>query len=179
MRDRTPCTPSGDLLYILRLMNAERLRAFLLTLPHAVETMQWGDNLVFWVGDKAIGGKMFALINLEEDGPQRRRVTQHALMMYPAGPARYAELLECEGILPAPYMARNHWVAVERWEVFTPAEWRRELQAAHAITLGKLPPKTRKILALPASQQRSLVAQSRRAKASGSDAVRSTTAYKR
>ena len=36
-------------------------REFLLQLPHVVETMQWGANLVFWVGDKAIGGKMFAL----------------------------------------------------------------------------------------------------------------------
>ena len=35
-------------------MDSERLRAYLLTLPHVVETMQWGANLVFWVGDKAI-----------------------------------------------------------------------------------------------------------------------------
>src|ERR1035441_9602852 len=47
-------------------MDAERLRAFLLTLPHVAETMQWGANLVFWVGDKAVGGKMFALLNLDE-----------------------------------------------------------------------------------------------------------------
>src|ERR1700712_4622216 len=46
-------------------MDAERARAFLLKLPHVVETRQWGDNLVFWVGDKAIGGKMFALLNLD------------------------------------------------------------------------------------------------------------------
>ena len=39
-------------------MDAERLRAYLLTLPHVAETMQWGANLVFWAGDKAIGGKM-------------------------------------------------------------------------------------------------------------------------
>ena len=49
-------------------IDAERIRAYLLTLPHAVETMQWGANLVFWVGDKAIGGKMFALVNLDGDG---------------------------------------------------------------------------------------------------------------
>src|ERR1035437_9571719 len=47
-------------------MDAERLRAYLLTLPHVVETMQWGANLVFWVGDKAIGGKMFAVIDLDD-----------------------------------------------------------------------------------------------------------------
>ena len=47
------------------LAKGDDLSAFLLTLPHTVETRQWGNNLVFWVGDKAIGGKMFALINLD------------------------------------------------------------------------------------------------------------------
>ncbi len=45
-------------------MDIEPLRAWLLSLPHVAETMQWGDNLVFWVGDKAVGGRMFALANL-------------------------------------------------------------------------------------------------------------------
>ena len=49
------------------MMDAERVREFLLQLPHVVETMQWGANLVFWVGDKAIGGKMFAVLNLDDD----------------------------------------------------------------------------------------------------------------
>jgi predicted DNA-binding protein (MmcQ/YjbR family) len=148
-------------------MNAERLRGYLLTLPHVVETMQWGANLVFWTGDKAIGGKMFALINLDDPvphgaSPARRRVVHHALMMYSAGPARYSELLEIEGVIPAPYMARIHWVAVERWDVFTPAEWQRELRAAYDITLAKLPAKVIAALALPATPQRRLIAQRRR-----------------
>jgi predicted DNA-binding protein (MmcQ/YjbR family) len=143
-------------------MTVERLRAYLLTLPHVAETMQWGANLVFWTGDKAIGGKMFALINLEDDGPQRRRVTHHALMMYAAGAARYPELLELDGLIPAPYMAKNHWVAAERWDVFTPTEWHRELRAAYDITFAKLPKKVLAVLALPVTQQRKLIAERRR-----------------
>ncbi len=46
-------------------MDAEKARAFLLKLPHVVETRQWGNNLVFWVGDKTRGGKMFCLLDLE------------------------------------------------------------------------------------------------------------------
>ena len=137
-------------------MDVERLRAYLLTLPHVVETMQWGANLVFWVGDKAIGGKMFALVNLDGDG-------RHAILSYAAGAERYAELLEVEGLIPAPYMARIFWVAAERWDVFSKAEWERELRAAHDITLAKLPPKTSKVLALPAAEQRRVVAERRRA----------------
>jgi predicted DNA-binding protein (MmcQ/YjbR family) len=135
-------------------MDAERIRAFILTLPHAVETMQWGANLVFWVGDKAIGGKMFALVNLDGDG--------QAVISYSAGPERYSELLETEGIIPAPYMARIYWVAVERWNVFRTPEWEHELRAAHALTFVKLPPKVRAILAMPAAQQKRVLIERRK-----------------
>jgi predicted DNA-binding protein (MmcQ/YjbR family) len=131
-------------------MDAERIRAYILTLPHAVETMQWGTNLVFWVGDKAIGGKMFALVNLDGDGK--------AVISYAAGPERYAELVEIEGIIPAPYMARIFWVAVERWDVFRTPQWEQELRTAHTIIFNKMPPKTRAVLAMPAAQQKRLLA---------------------
>jgi predicted DNA-binding protein (MmcQ/YjbR family) len=142
-------------------MDAERLRAYLLGLPHVAETMQWGANLVFWVGDKAIGGKMFALVNLDEPAdPAAGR--PHLLLSYAAGPDRYADLLERDGLVPAPYMARIHWVAAERWDVFSDAEWQRELRAAYEITLAKLPKKVRATLALPVAQQRRLIAEARR-----------------
>jgi predicted DNA-binding protein (MmcQ/YjbR family) len=145
-------------------MDAERLRAYLLTLPHVVETMQWGANLVFWTGDKAIGGKMFALINLDETRKNLQPATDspQLVLSYSAGPARYSELLELEGLVPAPYMARIHWVAASHWQVFTPAEWHLELRAAYDLTLAKLPKKVRATLALPAPQQRALVAQRRK-----------------
>lgn len=87
-------------------MDAERARNLLLKIPHVVETMQWGDNLVFWVGDKTLGGKMFALVNLDGRGP---------VVSFAAGADGAAELLEREGFRPAPYLARAHWVAAGRW----------------------------------------------------------------
>ncbi len=127
-------------------MTAERLRTFLLTLPHVVETVQWGGSLVYWVGDKAIGGKMFAVMSLEAplDRDQGR---PFRAISYSAGVERYNELLELEGLRPAPYLARAHWVAAEHWDVFRLREWEQELRAAHAITLAKLPPKARRALA--------------------------------
>jgi predicted DNA-binding protein (MmcQ/YjbR family) len=132
-------------------MDAERIRTFLLQLPHVVETVQWGDNLVFWVADKAIGGKMFALVNLETDG--------RGVISYAAGAERYAELLEIEGVYPAPYLARAYWVAVGDWSVFRPAEWEFELRAAHQLVFDKLPPRTRKVLGMPAPERRRLIAE--------------------
>lgn len=130
-------------------MDAERARAFLLTLPHVAETLQWGDNLVFWVGDKSIGGKMFALVNLSADA--------HGVISFAAGPERAPELLEMEGFYPAPYLARAHWVATADWSVLRLADWQAELRNAHAVIFAKLPKRTRDVLALPARQRDSLI----------------------
>ena len=145
-------------------MDADQTRAFLLTFPHAVETMQWGDNLVFWVGDKAIGGKMFALVNLDFDGK--------GVISFAAGPARFAELVEIEGLFPAPYMARIWWVAAERWDVFRTKDWQQELRAAYDLTLAKLPAKTRKLLALPPHEQQRLIVERRALLKSRADAAK-------
>jgi predicted DNA-binding protein (MmcQ/YjbR family) len=130
-------------------MDAERAREYLLQLPQVVETMQWGANLVFWVGDKAIGGKMFAVLNLDED--------QKAVVSFAAGPERYAELLEAEGFFPAPYLARAHWVSMRHWGVLRSSELEEQLQLAHSLIYNKLPKKTRDVLALPAAAQRKLL----------------------
>jgi predicted DNA-binding protein (MmcQ/YjbR family) len=135
-------------------MNVESLRKFLLSLPNVEETMQWGDNLVFWVGDKAIGGKMFALANLSRDS--------NGVLSFAAGAERYHELLETEGVFPAPYMARIFWVAIQRYDVFSSSELERLLRAAHQLTFNKLPKRTRETLAMPASERKELIAAKRK-----------------
>jgi predicted DNA-binding protein (MmcQ/YjbR family) len=109
-----------------------------------------GRDLVFWAGDKAIGGKMFALSNLDEDG--------RGVLSFAAGPERYAELLEIDGIVPAPYLARAHWVCLERWDALSQREFETLLTNAHAIVFAKLPKRTRDVLALPATQRKKLIA---------------------
>ena len=139
-------------------MDAERLRTLLLKLPHVEETMQWGANLVFWAGDKAIGGKMFALTNLDED--------ERGVLSFAAGPERYAELLEIDGIIPAPYLARAYWVCLERWDALSQREFEEHLTHAHAIVFAKLPKRTRDALALPATQRKKLIADKKKLLAS-------------
>jgi predicted DNA-binding protein (MmcQ/YjbR family) len=134
-------------------MNAERAREFLLSLPHVLETPQWG-GIVFWVGDKAIGGKMFVMLNPDPG--------EGLPISYPAGQERFNELLELEGLRPAPYMARIFWVAAERWDVFRDREWQEQLTAAHEITYAKLPPKTRSILAMTKAEQKKIIAERRK-----------------
>jgi predicted DNA-binding protein (MmcQ/YjbR family) len=131
-------------------MNSESTRAFLLQLPLVEETLQWGNNLVFWVGDKAIGGKMFALLNLDADS--------NGVLSFAAGPEGAAELLEIDGIFPAPYLARAHWVAMERWNALRTSELQARLRTARDITEAKLPKRTRDVLALPIGERRKLIA---------------------
>ena len=134
-------------------MNAERAREFLLSLPHVTETPQWG-GIVFWVGDKAIGGKMFVMLNPDAG--------EGLPISYPAGEERFNELLELEGLRPAPYMARIFWVAAERWDVFRDREWQEQLTLAHEMTLAKLAPRTKAVLAMSKADQKKVVAERRK-----------------
>ena len=136
-------------------MDTQQTREYLLTIPDVEETLQWGDNLVFWVGDKAIGGKMFALMGLDGDGK--------AVMSFAAGPEGFAELVECDGIIPAPYLARAHWVALERWSALRERELKARLRAARDLVAAKLPARTKMVLALPAAERQTLIAKRRRA----------------
>jgi predicted DNA-binding protein (MmcQ/YjbR family) len=140
-------------------MDSESARAFLLRLPHVEETLQWGNNLVFWLGDKAIGGKMFALLNLDADS--------NGVLSFAAGPEGAAELLEIDGIFPAPYLARAHWVAMERWNVLRTSELQARLRAARDIVEAKLTKRTRNVLAMPAGERKKLIATRRKELAKG------------
>jgi predicted DNA-binding protein (MmcQ/YjbR family) len=131
-------------------MDSESTRAFLLRLPLVEETLQWGNNLVFWVGDKAIGGKMFALLNLDADS--------NGVLSFAAGPEGATELLEIDGIFPAPYLARAHWVAMERWNALRTSELQARLRAARDIVEARLPKRTRDVLAMPMGERRKLIA---------------------
>ena len=135
-------------------MDADLLRSYLLTLPHVEETMQWGESLVFWVGHKALGGKMFAVVNLHHEG--------RAVLSFATTPDRFAELLETEGVIPAPYLARAHWVAIEQWNTLPTPQLKSLLQDARTLVENKLPKRTRENLTLPATQRKKLIAASKK-----------------
>jgi predicted DNA-binding protein (MmcQ/YjbR family) len=123
-------------------MDAERTRAFLSSLPHVVETAsetaRWGNKLVFRVGDQAVGGKMCAQIDFEDDG--------QAVLSFAADPEHFRDLIERDGVIPAPYRARLHWIALERWSAIPDAELKGLLRGAVTLTFGRLPKRTRDLL---------------------------------
>lgn len=114
-------------------MDNESVRTYCLSFPHATENVQWGNDLVF-----KIAGKMFAVMALE--GPVKY------IMSFKCTEERFNELIEQEGIDPAPYMARHKWVAIERFEVLSDKELKSLLRTSYDMVLEKLPKKVREQL---------------------------------
>ena len=130
-------------------MDNERIRTICMRLPHAAETLNWGEVLVYWVGDREIGGKMFALTNVDGMGD--------VVLSFHCGAERFHELLEYDGIRPAPHLARAWWVALERWDALKPREIEEELVRAHRLIYEKLPKRTKAVLALPEKERAKLI----------------------
>jgi predicted DNA-binding protein (MmcQ/YjbR family) len=130
-------------------MDNERIRAICMALPHVAETVNWGHHLVYWAGDRDIGGKMFAMTDLDGTG--------FGVLWFHCGAERFHELLEIEGISASPYLAKAHWVTVERWDALKPRQIEEELRLAHELIFTKLPKRTRTVLALPDKERVKLI----------------------
>ena len=106
-------------------MTLDGLRQICRALPGATEDVKWGQDLCF-----CVGGKMFAAVNLEPPHQLGFKCT----------PEAFAELIEREGIIPAPYLARAMWV--QEGELGAALE-RRELEpllrSAYDLVVAKLP----------------------------------------
>ena len=126
-------------------MDNERIREICMALPHVTETLNWGHHLVYFVGDKEIGGKMFAMTDLDGTGT--------GVLWFHCGAERFHELLEIQGIIASPYLARVHWVTVDRWDILRPRQIEDELRRAHALIYEKLPARTKKVLAMPEKER--------------------------
>ena len=111
-------------------MDIEEARAHCLSFPHVTENVQWGNDLVF-----KIAGKMFAVTVLEG--------ASKYCLSFKCTPEKFAELVEQDGIDPAPYVARYHWVALEQFNALSEKELKSLLRNAYDLVFEKLPKKVR------------------------------------
>jgi predicted DNA-binding protein (MmcQ/YjbR family) len=110
-------------------MDIEAVRRYCLSLPQTTEGIQWGNNLLF-----RIGRKMFAIVALDESP---------VCISFKCTPEEFAELVEREGIIPAPYLARNNWVMLENLDALPRAELKRLIKNSYDMVASKLPKKIR------------------------------------
>jgi predicted DNA-binding protein (MmcQ/YjbR family) len=106
-----------------RKMNVELVQGYCLCFPHATENLQWGDNLCF-----KVGGKLFAVLSLSSV-PQR--------LAFNCTAEGFAELVEREGIVPAPYVGRYSWVSLERLDVLPWPELKDLLEQSYWTVAAK------------------------------------------
>ena len=104
-------------------MQLEALRRFCLSFPHAEENLQWGDELCF-----KVGGMIFAIVGLDS-------VPQH--LCFKCAPEVFEELLEREGIRPAPYLGRYQWVLLEAIDRLPVPELEALLRQSYAMVSAK------------------------------------------
>jgi len=103
-------------------MTLEKIREYCLALPHVTEEVLWQKDLVL-----KVGGKMFTVIGLDA-GPASQ-------FSFKCTPEEFAELTELDGIIPAPYAARYHWVAVQKPGALKQAEIKRLIKDATGLRI--------------------------------------------
>ena len=112
-------------------MNFDALRVLCLSLPDAIENLQWEDELCF-----KVRGKIFAMVSLSSV-PQR--------LIFKCDPEEFAELMENEGVVPAPYVGRYKWAMLESLEVLPDSEIDRCIRKSYAMVAAKSKPSRSRI----------------------------------
>lgn len=105
-------------------MNFDTLRALCFSFPQATEKLQWEDELCFKVRDK-----IFAMVSLSSV-PQR--------LIFKSDPEEFLELIENEGVVPAPYVGRYKWVMLENLEALPGSEIDRCIRKSYAMVAAKV-----------------------------------------
>ena len=110
-------------------MDVDWLRELCLSFAGATEQIQWGSDLLF-----KVGGKMFAATPLE---------LAPVCLSFKASPEHFAELTERPSVIPAPYLARAQWVALQTRDALPPEELARLLRESYDMVFARLPRKIR------------------------------------
>ena len=114
-------------------MDFIKARDFCASLPGASADIKWGKVLVF-----TVGAKMFAVTGAEPQDSRR--------FSFKVEDGRFLELTDRPGIIPAPYMARAHWVQVNAAGAMDDAEAQALLRRSYELVFAKLTKKLQKEL---------------------------------
>ena len=116
----------------MHVVDAGWIRDLCSSFPAVTEHVIWGSDLTF-----KVAGKMFAHTVLEP---------APVWLSFKTSPDNFFELTERPGIIPAPYLARAQWVALETKDALSSAELAVLLRDSYDIVVARLPKKTRNSL---------------------------------
>ena len=104
-------------------MNNETIRKFCLSLPKVTEDVKWGSDLCF-----CIAKKMFCVMG----------TGANLSIFFKCSEEDFNELCERDGIIPAPYLARNKWVLVQKESGLSKDEWKHFIKTSYNLVLAGL-----------------------------------------
>ena len=111
-------------------MNETALRKLAATWPGVEAGMKWEDDLVF-----TVAGKMFCVTCIR--GPHKGSIS------FKVEDERFLELTGRPGFIPAPYLARAHWVQLPVAGVIPKPELAQLIRRSYELVRAKLPAKVR------------------------------------
>ncbi|MEO8512696.1 MAG: MmcQ/YjbR family DNA-binding protein [Ignavibacteria bacterium] len=109
-------------------MNIDFIREYCMSFPGATEELQWESSLLF-----KVGGKIFVITGSDN--------VSENLLSLKADPEKFEELMEQRGVMPAPYLARNKWIAIQRSAGVKTSELKELIRTSYELVFGKLPKK--------------------------------------
>lgn len=99
------------------------------SLPHVVEDVKWGNDLVFSIET----GKMFCVFGLDDD--------KYTGMSFKVDDHRFLEMTDLPQFIPAPYMARARWVYLRDKKGISNKELMNFVHRSYELYFAKLPKK--------------------------------------
>jgi predicted DNA-binding protein (MmcQ/YjbR family) len=108
------------------------VRELCLSFPNATEKVTWGADLTFRIREK-----IFAVVVLEP---------ANVWLSFKCSGENFAELCERPGIIPAAYMARAQWVALETKDALQRQELAGLLRESYDLVFARLPKKIQQTL---------------------------------
>ncbi|GEP92431.1 Predicted DNA-binding protein, MmcQ/YjbR family [Chitinophaga terrae (ex Kim and Jung 2007)] len=98
---------------------------FCRNLPSVSTERKWDDELRFYVGEK-----LFCMLSMN---PPHR-------ISFKCAQDKFHQLISQPDIVPAPHLARYHWVQVKQDDTLPENQLHQLLQKAYEITVNTLPP---------------------------------------
>ena len=109
-------------------MDLDFIRKTCMSLPGTTEQIQWESDILF-----KVGGKMFVVCGSNTGSSVSLK----------ANPEKIDELIEIEGVVPAPYLARNKWVSIQNKNGLRIQEIKNLVKESYELVFNKLPKKVR------------------------------------
>ncbi len=100
-------------------------------LKHTTEDVKWGSVLFF-----SVGKKMYCCISLDEKFGVSFKCTS----------GNFLALTDMPGIIPAPYLAKHHWVKVTGSKALPKKELLQLIAESQRLVYDKLPRKIKQTL---------------------------------